>query len=77
MIGTALLTALVSNYYATLALTSKADNSGLLLGIFMITMFSARVSGSHYNPSITFSYMVGNVKHGNFDRILGILYLAA
>jgi len=53
------------------------DNVGLLLGLFVTIMFSARISGSHFNPCITFSYMIGNVKHGNFDRILGILYIFA
>jgi glycerol uptake facilitator-like aquaporin len=53
------------------------DNVGLLLGLFVTIMFSARISGSHFNPCITFSYMIGNVKHGNFDRILGFLYIAA
>ena len=45
--------------------------------MFVTIMFSARISGSHFNPCITFSYMIGNVKHGNFDRILGFLYIAA
>ena len=53
------------------------DNVGLLLGMFVTIMFSARISGSHFNPCITFSFMIGNVKHGNFDRILGLLYIAA
>ena len=43
--------------------------------MFVVIMFSARISGSHFNPCITFSYMIGNVKHGNFDRVLGILYI--
>ena len=38
------------------------DNVGLLLGMFVTIMFSARISGSHFNPCITFSYMIGNVK---------------
>jgi len=53
------------------------DNVGLLLGIFVTIMFSARISGSHFNPCITFSYMIGNVKQGKFDRILGVLYICA
>ena len=53
------------------------DNTGVLLGMFVTIMFSARISGSHFNPCITFSYMIGNVKHGNFDRMLGFLYMAA
>lgn len=45
--------------------------------MFVCIIFSARISGSHFNPAITLSFMIGNVKHGNFDRILGILYMAA
>ena len=45
--------------------------------MFVTIMFSARISGSHFNPCITFSYMIGNVKQGKFDRILGLLYIAA
>ena len=47
------------------------------MGIFVLIMFSARISGSHYNPIITFSYMIGNVRQGRFDRILGLFYIAA
>jgi len=53
------------------------DNVGLLLGMFVTIMFAARISGSHFNPIITLSYMFGNVKQGKFDRILGILYIVA
>ena len=53
------------------------DNAGLLLGMFVTIMFSARISGSHFNPCITFSYMLGNVKQEKFDRMLGFLYIAA
>lgn len=56
---------------------NMADNTGLLLGMFVTIMFSARISGSHFNPTITLSYMVGNVKQGKFDRILGFLYIVA
>lgn len=43
--------------------------------MFVIIMFGARISGSHYNPIITFSYMIGNVRQGKFDRILGLFYI--
>ena len=45
--------------------------------MFVIIMFGARISGSHYNPLITFSYVIGNVKQGKFDRILGLFYILA
>lgn len=78
-IGTTLLCALITNYYNQIQYDkdSVRDNVGLLLGMFVIILFSARISGSHYNPCITASYMVGNVRHGNFNRYLGFLYIAA
>ena len=82
-LGTAMLSSIVCNYfYESAAIESGTDgfaidNVGLLLGMFVTIMFSARISGSHFNPCITFSYMIGNVKHGNFDRMLGFLYIAA
>ena len=85
MVGTAMMTTLIANYYAiktlkaqpTGNLTIQTDNVGLLLGMFVTIMFSARISGSHFNPCITLGYMIGNVKQGKFDRILGICYIAA
>lgn len=47
------------------------------MGMFVIIMFGARISGSHYNPLITFSYVIGNVRQGKFDRILGLFYILA
>lgn len=44
-------------------------------------MFSARISGSHFNPSITCSYLFGQVKlgksDGKFDLALGLFYILA
>jgi glycerol uptake facilitator-like aquaporin len=88
-VGTAMMTSLIANYYAIKTLRSpsaagfidnatiQTDNVGLLLGMFVTIMFSARISGSHFNPCITLGYMIGNVKIGKFDRILGFLYIAA
>jgi len=45
--------------------------------MFVTIIFSARISGSHFNPTITLSYMIGNVKQGKFDRVLGFLYIVA
>lgn len=65
-----MMTCLVVNYYNIKILTAsessnntgKADNAGLLLGMFVTIMFSARISGSHFNPCITLGFMLGNVK---------------
>ena len=83
-IGTAILTTMIGNYmqqqHTKLGQTiplGERDNTGLLLGMFVCIIFSARISGSHFNPAITISFMIGNVRHGNFDRILGVLYIIA
>jgi len=78
-----MMTCLVVNYWNIKVLTAaenmdgKADNAGLLLGMFVTIMFSARISGSHFNPCITLGFMMGNVKQMKFDRVLGALYIAA
>jgi len=45
--------------------------------MFVIILFGARISGSHYNPIITFSYIIGNIRQAKFDRILGLFYILA
>ena len=79
-LGTLLLTTLFINTcqnYTDPFNNNNADLSSLLMGMFVIIMFSARISGSHFNPIITFSYMIGNVRQGKFDRMLGLFYIAA
>ena len=67
----------MSNIEKDLANSTSSDMSALLMGMFVLILFSARISGSHFNPIITFSYMIGNVKQGKFDRILGVLYMVS
>lgn len=83
-IGTTILTTLVANYMYQMhtktvggvtGQVGERDNVGLLLGMFICIMFSARISGSHFNPAITVSYIIGNVSHGGFDRLLGLCYI--
>jgi len=45
--------------------------------MFVVIMFSGRISGSHFNPCITLAFMLGNVRDMKFDRALGILYIVA
>jgi glycerol uptake facilitator-like aquaporin len=47
---------------------------GLLLGIFVLLIFGAKVSGSHYNPAITLAFMLRR-DTGKFSRPLGIAYI--
>ena len=69
-LGTMLLTALFASVFATL------DGAGLLCGFFILLIFSARISGSHFNPAITLAFMFRR-DTGRFSRLLGLLYIAA
>ena len=79
--GTALLTILfintMQNQRGFVSITATGDLSPLVMGIFVLILFAGKISGSHFNPIITFGYMLGNVKQGKFDRILGFFYIAA
>lgn len=46
----------------------------MLLGIFVLLIFGAKVSGSHFNPAITTSFMFRR-DVGRFSRKLGIAYI--
>ena len=46
----------------------------LLLGIFVLIIFAAKISGSHYNPAVTLAFMFRK-DTGRFSRILGISYI--
>ena len=70
MLGTMLLTGLwCACFFA-------ADLCGLLCGFFILLIFSARISGSHFNPAITLAFMFRK-DTGRFSRLLGLLYIAA
>jgi len=44
------------------------------LGIFVLLIFGAKVSGSHFNPAITFAFMFRR-DTGKFSRSLGLAYI--
>lgn len=69
-LGTMLLTALFNSSFQT------GDGTGLLCGFFVLLIFSARISGSHFNPAITLAFMFRR-DTGRFSRLLGLLYIAA
>jgi len=47
-----------------------------LLGIFVLLIFGAKVSGSHFNPAVTLAFMLRR-DTGKFSRPLGIAYIIA
>lgn len=69
-LGTLLLTSLYNSSF------QSGDGVGLLCGFFVLLIFSARISGSHFNPAITLAFMFRR-DTGRFSRLLGLLYIAA
>jgi glycerol uptake facilitator-like aquaporin len=45
-----------------------------LLGIFVLIIFGAKVSGSHYNPGVTLAFIFRR-DAGKFSRPLGVAYI--
>ena len=71
-LGTLLLTSLFNSAFQGLG----GGFVGLLCGFFVLLIFSARISGSHFNPAITLAFMFRR-DTGKFSRLLGLLYIAA
>lgn len=69
-LGTLLLASLWNSCFVI------GDMTGFLCGFFILLIFSARISGSHFNPAITLAFMFRR-DIGRFSRLLGILYIAA
>lgn len=46
------------------------------MGFFVLLIFGAKVSGSHYNPAVTLSFMFRR-DTGKFSRMLGFAYIIA
>lgn len=68
-LGTVLLSLLYHNFSV-----GAGDKAGFLLGIFILLIFSAKISGSHYNPAVTLAFMLRR-DTGRFSRLLGIAYI--
>jgi glycerol uptake facilitator-like aquaporin len=49
---------------------------GFFIGFFILLVFSARISGSHYNPGVTLAFMFRK-DTGRFSRWLGLAYILA
>jgi glycerol uptake facilitator-like aquaporin len=51
-----------------------AQQTALLLGLWILTIFGYRISGSHYNPAISLAFMFRK-DIGHFPRPLGLAYI--
>lgn len=52
------------------------DNAAILAGLWILTIFCWKISGSHFNPAITFAYMLRRDK-SRMSFALGIAYFGA
>ena len=69
-LGTCFLTSLFQ------CCVSCGDSVGFFCGFFVLLIFSARISGSHFNPAVTVAFMFRK-DTGRFSRVLGITYVIA
>ena len=67
-LGTALLACLFNNT------ENLQDPCGFFIGVYILIIFSAKISGSHYNPAVTLAFMFRR-DIGRFNRLLGIAYM--
>lgn len=54
--------------------TGDGGYISFFLGFFILLIFSARISGSHYNPIVTLAFMFRK-QEGRFSRWLGLAYI--
>ena len=75
-LGTLMLTLLYACFSINASSTSNSatDYCGFVLGIFILVIFAAKISGSHYNPCVTLAFMLRR-DTGKFSRLLGIAYI--
>jgi glycerol uptake facilitator-like aquaporin len=50
------------------------NQTALLLTLWVLTIFGLKVSGAHYNPAISFAFMLRK-DVGNFPRPLALAYI--
>ena len=74
-LGTLLLTLLYACFtIKPVGTNANADFTGFLLGVFILLIFGAKISGSHYNPCVTLAFMLRR-DTGKFSRALGLAYI--
>ena len=58
----------------SLYLSTYGFGLGFFMGFFVLLVFSARISGSHFNPAVTLAFMIRK-DNGGFPRMLGFAYI--
>ena len=70
LVGTILLTDLY------ICATLNSDYLGFVMGVFILLAFGFKISGAHYNPCITFAFMLRKHTSARFNnRVMGIAYI--
>lgn len=69
-LGTCFLASLFQSF------ASSGDSVGMFCGFFVLLIFCARISGSHFNPAVTIAFMFRR-DTGRFSRVLGFAYILA
>lgn len=75
-LGTLLLTTLFMSCAVGVPLVGGYgfESMTFFVGFFILLIFSARISGSHFNPSVTLAFMLRK-DTGRFSRWLGLAYM--
>ncbi len=70
-----LIIELIGTLFLTLLYNAAANESaGFVVGMWVITIFGSKLSGSHFNPAISLGFMIRR-DTGKFPRFLGIAYI--
>jgi glycerol uptake facilitator-like aquaporin len=61
----------------TMVFLSTAIGSGrIIISLWILTVFCWKISGSHFNPAISFAYLFRR-DSGGLPRMLALLYMVA
>jgi glycerol uptake facilitator-like aquaporin len=75
MLGTGFLTLTFNcTLYKGATANFSMNQTSLLLVLWVLTIFGLKISGAHYNPAISFAFMLRK-DVGNFPRPLAIAYI--
>jgi aquaporin Z len=69
-----LLFELIGTIFFTILFIMKAPQEGLLFGLWVLMVFGYKISGSHYNPAITFA-VIFRRDGKTFHPLLGACYI--